>query len=170
MPRLFLARAVLDGLTAGQLSAALLHERAHQKSHDNLKRLLLLLAPDALPWVSLTRNLERTWARYAEWAADDGAVAGDSGRSLALAAAVVRVARMSPRTASVPLQSALTENPCQLASRVDRLLRNAPVIDERPFLSMLAAGLGVGIAVVGLSVIQPGAMQFSHGILERLVR
>ena len=49
-PHLVISRAVLQTLSAEELEAALRHERAHSLSRDNLKRLLLLLAPDVLPW------------------------------------------------------------------------------------------------------------------------
>jgi Zn-dependent protease with chaperone function len=75
-PRLVISRNVLATLTAEQLSAVVRHERAHSLSRDNLKRLLLLLAPDILPFVAAFRNLEKGWARIAEWAADDRAAAG----------------------------------------------------------------------------------------------
>src|SRR5262249_11820194 len=50
-PQVYLSRRVASELSAEQLEAALRHERAHQTSRDNLKRFLILLAPDALPFV-----------------------------------------------------------------------------------------------------------------------
>ena len=45
-PRLVISRGVLRALSTEQLQAALRHERAHWTSRDNLKRLLILAAPD----------------------------------------------------------------------------------------------------------------------------
>ncbi len=86
-PRLVISRGLVTALSSDQLAAALRHERAHGVSRDNLKRLLILLAPDVFPFWRGFTTLERGWAKYTEWSADDRAVAGNSRRSLSLAAA-----------------------------------------------------------------------------------
>lgn len=78
-PRLVISRTVLRGLTAEQRDAALRHERAHRRSRDNIKRFLILLSPDGLPFLRAFTALEHNWAKFTEWAADDQAVEGDSG-------------------------------------------------------------------------------------------
>jgi hypothetical protein len=75
-------------------------------SRDNWKRLLIAMAPDLVPFAVRRRGLERSWARYAERAADDRAVAGSAHRSVALAAALVRVARLGA-AAPAPLAASL---------------------------------------------------------------
>jgi hypothetical protein len=116
-PRLLISRAVLEALSAEELAVAIKHERAHLRSLDNLKRLMLLLAP-RLPG---TIALEREWARFSEFAADDEAGGGNAERSLALASALVRVARLG--TAPAPtIAATLIGNQQDLAERVERLL------------------------------------------------
>ena len=110
----------------GQLAAALRHEEAHRISRDNLKRLLLLLAPGLLPGLHGFGAIERGWARFSEWAADDDAVAGDAHRSLSLAAALVRVARMGGSAPVSPLTAAFLGDSREISARVDRLLSPAP--------------------------------------------
>jgi hypothetical protein len=167
-PRLVVSKNILRALPADQLAAALRHERAHLVSRDNLKRLLLLLAPDPLPFVRAFRPMERSWARFTEWAADDSAVAGDSRRSLSLAAALVRVARMGS-AAQPTLTSSLLADGRDLSARVDRLLHGAPEASER-CRSFFA--IGAGFSLVGSLVVmmlQPAALQGVHLLLEHLV-
>jgi Zn-dependent protease with chaperone function len=108
--RLIASRGVLRRLSPDQLRAALRHENAHHASRDNLKRLLLLLAPDAIPFIRGFASLDRAWSRFTEWAADDRAVAGDAQRSLSLAEALVCVSRMGASPRLSPLLSTLTGN------------------------------------------------------------
>lgn len=168
-PRLVVSRSVVRTLEADQLAAALRHERAHRASGDNLKRLLLLLAPDALPFVPMFRPVDRAWARFAEWAADDLAVARDAHSSIALAEALVRVARLgiAPRTS--PLMSAFVPPGEDISIRVDRLLNGASYAGghSRIFGSALFASLlAVPFAIVAVA---PGSLSVVHQLLERLM-
>lgn len=174
-PRLVISREVLENLSHRELEAALRHERAHRISRDNLKRLLLLLVPDVLPlhfrFLAGLKSLELGWAQFTEWAADDRAVGGNTSRSVALAGALVRVARMGvPREAS-PLMTSLVADGRDLEARVDRLLSAAPdgenLGQKRPVLLaavLLAAGL------FGAMLSGPAALQAAHRVLEHLIR
>ena len=170
-PALFLSRGVFTSLAPEELDVALSHEDAHRRSRDNWKRLALLLAPDLFPFGRLFASLERHWARCCEWAADDEAAAGDPQRSLSLASALVRVARMgSPPQPQ--LATPLTECGCGLEARVDRLLRGgslgvaAPAVSSWPRRrDLLVAG-----AFTTFVVLLPGALAAVHGLLEKLVR
>lgn len=127
-PRVVLSTSVAGALDPEQLAAALRHERAHRASADNLKRLLLLLAPDPLPGISLFQSIDRSWARFAEWAADDWAVARDPRRSISLAEALVRVARLGAAPRTSRLVSPFVPNGEEISTRVERLL-NGPSPD-----------------------------------------
>ncbi|HEY2014313.1 MAG TPA: M56 family metallopeptidase [Bryobacteraceae bacterium] len=171
-PRVFVSRAVLDALSVPQLSAALRHERAHRISRDNLKRLFLLLTPDVLPFSRCFRAIEGGWAKFAEWAADDGAVAGDSRRSLSLAAALVRVARLNPASPlPIPLVTSLLGGGMDLLVRVDRLLREAPPREAPPRgTPVLAAGAIAGaLALAVAGMLQPATLHAAHRLLEELM-
>jgi hypothetical protein len=148
-PRLIASRSVLRRLSPNQLNAALRHENAHHVSRDNLKRLLLLFAPDAIPFLRGFAPLERAWSRFTEWAADDRAVAGDVQCSLSLAEALVCVSRMGTTPRLSPFLSTLTGPHDRLNFRGSELqLRHsalgengalAPEVDCLQFQSMLLA-------------------------------
>lgn len=121
-PRMVISRGVLAELSKEQLDVALRHEIAHRDSHDNLKRLLLVLSPEFFPFANGFAALEKTWARLSEWAADDDAVQGDSRRALSLAAALLRVARMGAQPQLSTLNTWLLPADDDLSARVDRLL------------------------------------------------
>ncbi|MGH9414037.1 MAG: hypothetical protein ACRD0Y_09900 [Terriglobales bacterium] len=156
-------------LSPEQLSVGIAHEGAHVTARDNLKRLLILTTPLA---GAAARALEETWARLAEWAADDRAVAGDAPRSLALAETLVTLARLSTQSACTPvlaLASALERGwGSELSERVARLLAferaPRPPRRQQPWL---------GYAIVGVvlwAMLQPTTLLTAHAVLERLVR
>jgi hypothetical protein len=165
------SRSVLNGLSPGQLDAALRHENAHQVSRDNLKRLVFLLAPGMFPLTSGLAPLERAWARYSEWAADDEATRGDARLCLLLAAALVRVARMGVAPEPSVAMTHLIAGGRDVSTRVDRLLRAEAAV---PALLWRRSALLSGLAVV-VTVVLAGATHWSailraaHEILERLV-
>ncbi|MGA3015857.1 MAG: M56 family metallopeptidase [Bryobacteraceae bacterium] len=170
--RLVISRRVVSALSAEQLAAVLRHERAHSHSRDNLKRLLVLLAPGIPPLFRGFSHLEQAWARVTEWAADDFAVAGDSHRSLALAAALVRVARLGAAPAPPVLVTSLMPNGVDLSARVDRLLHVVPTTAKPGRVAKLLSG-GAGV-LLGASVIalmaQPVTLHAAHECLEQLIR
>jgi len=172
-PRLVISRGLVTALSSDQLAAALRHERAHGVSRDNLKRLLILLAPDVLPFLRRFTTLERGWAKFTEWSADDRAVAGNSRRSLSLAAALVRVARMSPVPQSSVLVASLLADGRDLSARVDRLLglgdRPRPKGWQRMPLLVTGATVMLGLALIAVAS-EPATLHSVHQLLEHLVR
>jgi Zn-dependent protease with chaperone function len=170
-PQLVISRPVLRGLSAEQRDAALSHERAHCASGDNLKRFLILLAPEALPFLPTLRSLDRGWSKFTEWAADDQASAGDPQRALSLAAALVRVAKMGSKPRLGYLSCSLVGGDQELSERVDRLLRPQPkpakpVREVVAFLSSVTALAGAAAVIM---VVWPGSLSLVHQALEHLV-
>lgn len=171
-PRLLISRGVLRSLSAEELEAALRHEHAHRTSRDNLKRLLILLAPDIFPFVRPLRSLEHTWSRFAEWAADDQAAAGDSSRAVSLAAALIQVARMGSGPSLPFLSTSLLACDRDLSARVDRLLHITPIApaqtwQPRPLLR--SAGLLLAGCLVAF-LLAPPTLSRVHEFLELLLR
>jgi beta-lactamase regulating signal transducer with metallopeptidase domain len=165
-----ISRGVVAALSTEQLSAVVRHERAHGASRDNLKRLLLLLAPGILPFASGFRNLERAWAKISEWAADDRAAAGKTRRSLSLAAALVRVARLG--SAAPALATSLMADGADLSERVDRLLRPVRRTARRghrePILTASAGLLLTGALIAVMA--HPVTLHSAHECLEFLIQ
>jgi hypothetical protein len=127
-PRLVVSRRLLDILSAQQLEIAISHEQAHERSRDNLKRLILAVAPGAFPFFRGFRAIERQWERHAELAADEAATAGQVNRALTLAEALVQVARLRSYEQILPLASTLSSHDLELALRIDRLLAAGPTV------------------------------------------
>jgi Zn-dependent protease with chaperone function len=168
--QVIVSRRVLSVLPAGQMAAALRHEQAHRASHDNLKRLLLLLAPGILPMSHGLGALERAWVRFAEWAADDESVAGDGRRALLLAAALVRVARLGGTSAQMPLAASILADSADLEARVDRLLypvrQPVKLKPQTPVLTA-AAALTLTVSLAAVTWL-PATLSRVHRLLEHL--
>lgn len=166
-PHLVVSAKLAQALPAEEFSAALAHELAHWAARDNLKRLFFLLTPDPFPFGGGLRRLERGWARFSEWAADDRAVQGDPRLSLSLAAALVRVARLGLGPAASPLMSTLIADRCGLAERVNRLLEE----DRRPSPVISRGFMAGGAVLLGLAVVVPvvSALNWFHSVLEFLM-
>ncbi|HXJ06194.1 MAG TPA: hypothetical protein VNH65_13910 [Candidatus Acidoferrum sp.] len=170
-PRLLISRSVLSSLSPQELDAALRHEHAHRTSLDNVKRLLLLLAPDFFPFIGPFRLLERQWSKFTEWAADDEAAAGNSSRALSLAAALVRVARMGSSPRLPFLSTSLLACDRDLSARVDRLLHAvppSPAIDAQSGRLLRAACLFL-VGCVAVLLLALPTLSFVHELLELLL-
>jgi len=171
-PRIVISRGVVAALSTEQLSAVVRHERAHGASRDNLKRLLLLLAPGILPFASGFRGLERAWAKISEWAADDRASAGKTRRALSLAAALVRVARLGSAVTAPVLATSLLAGGADLSERVDRLLRPVRRTARRghrePILTVSAGLLLTGALIAVMA--HPATLHSAHECLEFLIQ
>jgi beta-lactamase regulating signal transducer with metallopeptidase domain len=164
---------VLQALSAEELDVALGHEGAHLACHDNLKRLLFLLTPEIVPFTRGFAALERAWRKFSEWAADDEATQCDANRSLVLASALVRLARMGSPAPTPALAASLLAADENLARRVERLLHAQPAPNPpRPFTHnllrgatlMMAGSLAVGLLLTDVSLV------VVHGLLEQLIR
>lgn len=150
-PRLVIARCVLDACPAEELAAILDHERGHITRRDNARRMLLLALPDPLSWIRVGRAIDAEWHDAAEEVADEapGDGRGDAGR-VALAAALVRVARMVPpgeTLSELPASALYRGEP--LERRVRRLLDPIP---PRPRAPRHYQWIGLA-AFIGLSII-----------------
>lgn len=170
--RLVVSRGLLRALSKEQLAVALQHESAHRASRDNLKRLALLLLPDVIPFVKGFVLLEREWAKFSEWAADDDAVCGEPERAVLLAGALVRVARMGTGPRLSYLYTSLLGGHQDLSARVDRLLRLNPLRQTGRSSNRPRALVGCLCLVVcaGVLAAGPSALASVHLMLEIFLR
>jgi Zn-dependent protease with chaperone function len=144
-PRLFASKSVLEGLTEEEFDCAVAHELAHHRAHDNLKRRLLAFAPDLIGSTSTARELESAWKRSAEVEAD-AAAAGNEVQAVALASALIKVARLAAGKPQVDLGRAAFHDGAPVADRVRALCtREAPATPSMPSIR-----IPVRLAVVGL--------------------
>lgn len=93
-PRIVATEAVRAACNREEFRAVLAHEAAHLAARDNVKLLLLTAAPDALALAPFAATLTERWRAAAEREADQRATRGDAERRLALASALVKVARL----------------------------------------------------------------------------
>ncbi|MBZ5609294.1 MAG: M56 family metallopeptidase [Acidobacteriia bacterium] len=166
-PRLLISRGALNRLSSPQLSVALRHEAAHRASGDNLKRLVIALAPGVWPFFRGFDLIEKSWARFTEWAADEAAVLGDPMRSVLLADALVRVAGVGSAAQRSPLLAPLLADGSELKARVERLLHPVPpagVSTRR----IAAAAFGATAMLVAI-VAQPWTLRIAYRFLEDLI-
>ena len=93
-PQLITAECVISACTRDEFRQVVAHEAAHLSARDNLKLLLLLACPDALAWTALGAALSERWRTQAEFAADQRATGNDPQKRVALASALIKVARL----------------------------------------------------------------------------
>jgi Zn-dependent protease with chaperone function len=166
-PRLLITRGVLDVLTDEELSASVAHEIGHRRSWDNLKRLAMCAAPDMLTATSAARAIEQQWASASERVADSRAC--QTGRArFALASALVKVARLTPRATPIAEPISTLIDGGEIASRVRRLLdEGVPAAARRPSPRLrIAAALPAAALVIGYAPL----LRAVHAATEVLVQ
>jgi Zn-dependent protease with chaperone function len=169
-PRVVISESILDALSGEELSVVLRHERAHRTSRDNLKRLLIFLAPGIMPFLGGGRALERAWNTLAEYAADEEAVGGDVSQSLALASALVRVARFGSMRGAAVAETPFLGEVSDLATRVDRLLTSPQSFESpRQMSRCKSAWVVLAAGCVAAVIFQPATLRFVHSLMERLI-
>jgi Zn-dependent protease with chaperone function len=171
-PRLFVAERVLAGLTGEELAAVLAHEEGHLAARDNLKGFLLRCCPDPLALLPLGNRLYRAWAEAAEAAADEHAARAGSPRTLALAAALIKVARMAPAGRGASLPASAFHDGSGIARRVKRLLDRTDKKEGASPPPRLPHALGAWAfaPVLALTATSPLVLHAVHALTEAALR
>jgi Zn-dependent protease with chaperone function len=151
---LYIDRQVLERCTADEIDAIAAHEFAHVQSRDNVRRLLLVATRGTHPVVA-------AWRDASELEADR--VAGrDARRGLALASALVKVARAG----RVPHLDGIAASSVHDGGHVDRRVR--ALLAPRPAPAARRPG-GRAAAVAGLCLLAPVTWRAVHEFIEVLV-
>ena len=155
-PKILLSSSAEFLLTANEMKTAVNHELAHVRRRDNLKKLLFRFV--AFPGMA---QLENAWLEATEMAADDAAVSS-TGEALDLAAALIKLSRLSPSAPPIDLTAALVHSPGHVMNaRVERLIawneaRLVPTQRHSPWYA-------IGASVVTLATF---AFTYSHLLLR----
>ena len=149
-PSLYVSDRVLEALSPDEVAAAVAHERGHLEAGDNVKRLLFRASPDLVAFSPVSLALEREWARAAEECADERASRCGRAAALALAASLVKVARLVPAAPQGLPVSALHDGG-DVAARVRHLIADpSPSEDPAPRRALRIA-TGVALATLALA-------------------
>jgi beta-lactamase regulating signal transducer with metallopeptidase domain len=169
-PQVVVSRNVMNALSSEELSAALKHETVHRTSGDNWKRLLLRATPAVFPFSRCFAKIEHAWLRFSECAADADATQGDEQASLALASALIEVARLGTGRHVPAAVSSLVPDPCDLAERIDRLLIPRPPQSRHQIGTVVVlAATSLLFAGLATAMLSPSALIAIHEVLERLI-
>jgi Zn-dependent protease with chaperone function len=162
-PQVVSSECIVSACSADEFRQVIAHEAAHVSARDNLKLLLLLASPDALAWMPLGTALTERWRTAAEFAADQRAAGNDPHKRLALASALIKVARLF--NAGEQARPALTMAVAldDVAGRVRRLLGPPQTVHA-------SIAWGLAACALLLPVIALPLYAHVHELIELLVR
>ncbi len=115
-PQVLVSENAVALLSPEELRVAVEHEMGHQRSRDNLKKLILHGTP--FPGMG---TLERAWQEAAEFAADEAAVS-NSVDAIDLASALIKLCHLVPAQESPAFTTGLVDMAALVNVRVRRLL------------------------------------------------
>jgi Zn-dependent protease with chaperone function len=148
-------------LSESELQVAIRHELGHQRSWDNLKK--LLINATAFPGM---KKVEMAWREAAELAADDAAVASRQD-ALDLASALIKISRSAKQWVEPELASGLVCGSSAVTLRVQRLLEwraaGHRISRAWPWVLLLAFVVG------GIASNYGSALVLTHRVTELLV-
>jgi Zn-dependent protease with chaperone function len=178
-PRLFIASQLFETLNAEEMAAAIRHEIGHLSAYDNLKRPLMRACRDLLAPIPCGRSLDLAWKEAAEEAADEFTASVDRAHgALALASAIIKIARQIPGGASRAMPAGaflIAEAGDDIARRVRQLVRLAEIEEPRRRTGALAVRPGISFlicsALLALTflILRTDILFGSHALIENLV-
>ena len=121
-PRIVAAECVVSACSKSEFRQVIAHEAAHVTARDNLKLLLLIASPDPIAWLPVGAALIRRWRAVAEVEADQRATGNDARSRVALASALIKVARLFKPDRDAQPRLSMSAAAEDVAGRVRRLL------------------------------------------------
>jgi len=168
--RLIVTRGLVEALTPEELAASIAHELGHHRAWDNLKRLAMGAAPDVLGWTPAAHRLESAWAAAAEHAADAGeSIASNRAARLALASALVKVARLMPPPAPIAEPISTLVGGGEIAARVHCLIDDAAPRHSAPRSPLARRAALAAAAAASLALVYAPLLATVHRATEVLV-
>jgi beta-lactamase regulating signal transducer with metallopeptidase domain len=160
-PQVVAAECIFAACSHDEFEQVVAHEAAHLSARDNLKLLLLVACPDAVAWTALGATLSQRWRTAAEFAADQRATGDDPDKRVALASALIKVARLFDTTQRGRQALAMPVALDNVEGRVRQLLAPAHTASGR-ISKVLASFLLIPVAVSPLYALV-------HEFIEALV-
>ena len=120
--RIVAARCVEAACDSEEFRQVIAHEAAHRDARDNLKLLAVLSMPDVLAWLPAGRALTAQWRAATELEADERASGADPRKRVALASALIKVARLTVARGRPPRTVRASGRFGGLEHRIRRLL------------------------------------------------
>jgi len=149
-PRILLSPDVVDALAPDHLAAVLAHESAHVRGRDALRDLVIRFASALSPTAGLSCRAERAYDLDREILCDHEAVARGAD-PLALAGALVRVARLRTRPLGMPAAAGIHDVERAVTTRVRILLAGAERGDA-PDPTHRAAAVSAAVVLAALAL------------------
>ena len=162
-PQVVTAECVIAACSPDEFRQVVAHEAAHLRARDNLKLLLLLACPDALAWTPLGAALAERWRTEAEFAADQRATGDDPHQRIALASALVKVARLLGAGAGTRNALTMAVALDEVEGRVRQLLAPADTPAARMIRTLASLALLMPLAALPL-------YGLVHQLIETLVQ
>lgn len=161
--RIVAARCVAAACDGEEFRQVIAHEAAHMGARDNLKLLAMLAMPDVLAWLPAGTALTAQWRAATEIEADESASGADPRKRVALASALIKVARLSVASGRPHRGARVGGYFGGLEHRIRRLLAPSPGANPAfPGRRVIATALLVSLLAVPL-------YSFVHRAIEVLV-
>jgi Zn-dependent protease with chaperone function len=168
-PKLYVSRAVLESCTAAELQAIVAHECGHLREGDPWRLLIVRACPDLLALLPAGAGMASRWGEAAEEAADDHASVSQA-RSLDLASALIRVARLAGSSTRSELPLTALYRGGGVAARVARILERPAALVRPGARFGRAARIGIAAAcLTATAAVSLAALRPVHAVLEALV-